>query len=405
MTRTVVRNGVVFDGTGSPPRSADVTFEDGRVVDVGLGLDGDVEIDAAGMAVLPGLFDCHIHAVVSGSDTATMLARPFSYQFYEAARNLSATLDCGITTVRDAAGADLGIRQASIDGLIDGPRMHISISALSQTGGHYDGTMPSGICVTPVLPYPGRPCGIADGPDAVRREVREIIRSGADVIKICASGGVLSPRDKPQHAQFRDDEIAAIVAEANAVDLPVMAHAHATDGVKASVRAGIRSIEHGTFLDSEAIEMMVERGTWLVPTLSAPQAVVASALTGGRFPQSVVDKAKALIARHTESFELAVAAGVKIAMGTDSGVFPHGSNLKELALMAEAGLGAIGALVASTSSAARLMRLDNELGTLETGKRADIVLMAGDALDLHDMRSRIRVVVKDGVTVRRFGVT
>lgn len=399
-TRTLLHHAAIFDGSGSPPLSGDIVVERGTIVAVGQGLDGDESVDATGTTILPGLFDCHTHVVVSGRPMHQMLSRPFSYQFFEAARNLGLTLDCGITTVRDAAGADLGIRTAVDDGLIDGPRMHISITALSQTGGHCDGWQPSGICVTPVPAYPGRPAGIADGPDHLRREVREIIRSGADVIKVCASGGVMSPNDNPQHAQFRDDELQAIVAEADAVELPVMVHAHSAKGIKASLRAGARSIEHGTYLDDEAIEMMLERGAWLVPTLHVVQAVIDAASTGTAFPESTVRKAREIQSRHREAFGRAAAAGVRIAMGTDSGVIPHGSNLRELEAMVAGGLTPAEALVAATSSAAKLLGLGDQLGMIEPGKRADLVLIDGDATDVADLKQRVRAVYKDGVKVR-----
>ncbi|SFJ95126.1 Imidazolonepropionase [Amycolatopsis sacchari] len=400
MVRTVVRNGRVFDGTGSAPAEADVTFEDGRIVEVGSGLDGDVAIDAAGTSVIPGMFDCHVHVTVSGTGVFSTAARPFSYQFYEAARNLSGTLDCGITTVRDACGADLGMVRAIENGLIDGPWMQISITALSQTGGHCDSWLPSGLHLTPLLPHPGRPDGVVDGPDAVRQRAREIIRAGADVLKICTTGGVMSHTDSPEHSQFQDDEIAVVVAEAEAVGLPVMAHAHGAKGIKAAVRAGVRSIEHGIFLDEEAIDLMVERGTWLVPTLAAPRAIVSAGASGAGVSASTLEYAEEIVEIHRDAMTRAVDAGVKIAMGTDSGVFPHGANLSELALMVEGGLSPAGALVAATSSAAALLGVDAELGTLTPGKRADLVLVDGDALEFAELKQRVRAVFKDGVKVR-----
>jgi imidazolonepropionase-like amidohydrolase len=400
VSRTVVRGGLVYEGTESLPAEADVVIEAGRIVDVGIGLDGDEAIDASGMAVLPGLFDCHVHVCSSGPDMMVTLERPFSYQFYVAEQNLAATLDCGITTVRDASGADLGVQQAVESGLVVGPRMQISVSALSQTGGHGDGWMPSGVCVPHGISHPGRPPAIVDGPDEMRQKVRELIRAGADVIKVFTSGGVLSPRDDPRHAHFRDDELDVLVTEATAAGRFVMAHAQATDGIKSAVRAGIRSIEHGIYLDDEAIEMMLERGTWLVPTLSAPRAVVNAAAAGARIPESSVRKAEEVIAAHDDSFKRAVAAGVKIAMGTDSGVGPHGTNLVELDLMVRGGMEPIGALRATTSSAAELLGLDEELGTLAPGKRADLVLLAGDPLDVTDLKARVTGVFKDGLRVR-----
>jgi imidazolonepropionase-like amidohydrolase len=400
VNRVLVRGGRVFDGSGSAPADADVVMEGDRILEIGLGLDGDEAVDGSGMTLLPGFFDCHVHVCTSSLDLMRYIQRPFSYQFYEAARNLSATLDCGITTVRDASGADLGIKQAVADGLIEGPRMQISVTALSQTGGHGDGWMPSGVTVHHAEPHPGRPAGIVDGPEEIRRKVRELVRAGADVIKVFTSGGVLSPNDDPRHGHFRDDELAVLVAEANAAGLGVMAHAQATDGIKAALRAGIRSIEHGIYLDEEAIAMMIERGTWLVPTLVAPKAVIDAANAGAAIPESSVRKARDVMEAHRASFAMAVDAGVKIAMGTDSGVGPHGSNLDELDLMAAGGMAPAAILAATTSSAAALLGLDHDLGTLRPGARADLVMVQGDALSLAGLKGRVAGVWKDGRRVR-----
>ena len=400
MTRTILSGGRVFDGTGSAIADADVLIADGKIVDVGIGLDGDEQVDVDGLTVLPGFFDCHVHVMVSGIDLLRRLQRPFSYQFFQAARNLTATLDCGITTVRDAGGADLGVQQAVDDGLIDGPRMQIAISALSQTGGHGDGWLPSGITTFLMSPHPGRPQGLADGPEEMRKRVREIIRAGANVIKVHTSGGVLSPRDKPQHAQFRPDELAALMAEAAAAGLPVMAHAQATDGIKNALRAGVRSIEHGIYLDDEAIDMMLRAGTWLVPTLVAPHAVLNAASAGSQLPDGVVAKAQDVIAAHASAFERAAAAGVKIAMGTDSGVGPHGSNLDELPLMAAGGMTPAEVLTATTRSAAELLAIGDETGTIMPGKRADLIVLAGDPFDLANLKANIRAVYAAGSKVR-----
>jgi imidazolonepropionase-like amidohydrolase len=400
MTRTVLSGGQVFDGTGSPPATADVVIEEGRIADVGIGLDGDEHVDVSGQTLLPGFFDCHVHVMVSGIDLLRRLQRPFSYQFFQAARNLSATLDCGITTVRDAGGADLGVQRAISDGLVDGPRMQIAISALSQTGGHGDGWLPSGITTFLMPPHPGRPPGLVDGPEEMRKRVREIIRAGANVIKVHTSGGVLSPRDSPKHAQFRPDELAALMAEAEAAGLPVMAHAQATDGIKNALRAGVRSIEHGIYLDDEAIDMMLASGTWLVPTLVAPHAVLNAAGAGSQLPEGVVAKAREVIAAHADAFSRAVAAGVKIAMGTDSGVGPHGTNLDELPLMAAGGMTPAQVLTATTKSAAELLQLAGETGTLRPGMQADIVVIDGDPFDLPNLKASIRAVYAGGQRVR-----
>jgi imidazolonepropionase-like amidohydrolase len=283
--RVVLAGGLVFDGRGTDPAPADVAISDGRIVDVGPDLDGDERVELAGRTLLPGFFDCHTHVVLSHVDHWRLVQQPFSYQFYEAARNLEATLRAGITTARDAGGADLGIKRALADGLIAGPRLHISVRMISQTGGHGDEWFASGAEVSLFVTHPGRPDTIVDGPDEMRRMVRTLVRYGADVIKVATSGGVLSPRDKPTHAHFRPDELEMLVAEATAAGIPVMAHAQAAEGIKNAVRAGIRSIEHGIYLDDEAISLMLERGTWLVPTLVAPVGVVEAAEAGAQIPE------------------------------------------------------------------------------------------------------------------------
>ena len=185
MTRTIFAGARVLDGTGSDPAEADIVVEDGTIVEVGRGLDGDESVDLAGKAVLPGLFDCHTHVVVSSIDTMRLIQTPFSYRFFQAAKNLEATLRVGITTVRDAGGADLGVKEAVANGLVPGPRMHISLSMLSQTGGHGDGWMPFGGSIRALLgEHPGVPAMIVNGPDEMRHKVREMVRKGADVIQV-----------------------------------------------------------------------------------------------------------------------------------------------------------------------------------------------------------------------------
>jgi imidazolonepropionase-like amidohydrolase len=396
MTRTLLRGGRVFDGTGTPPAEADVLVEDGRIVEVGPGLDGDEAVDVSGRHLLPGLFDCHTHVTLSNVNLLGLLQAPFSYRFFQTVQNLAATLRVGITTVRDAAGADAGVKQAVADGLVPGPRLQISVTLLSQTGGHGDGWFRSGQVVSFWPTYPGMPDGLVDGPEAMRRKVRELVRAGADVIKVATSGGVLSPTDDPRHAHFRDDELTALVAEAAAAGRWVMAHAQATDGIKAAVRAGVRSIEHGIYLDDEAIGLMLDRGAWLVPTLVAPRGVLAAAEAGMAIPDAARRKAVEVAEAHADSFRRAVAAGVKVAMGTDSGVTPHGRNLAELELMAKGGMTPAQVLAATTSEAAELLGLSGELGTLEPGRRADVVVVDGDPFELASLGDRIAAVVKDG---------
>ncbi|MGI8999246.1 MAG: amidohydrolase family protein [Candidatus Limnocylindria bacterium] len=399
MTRTLFAGARVLDGTGAEPLEADLVVEDGRIIEIGSGLDGDTRVDLAGKTLLPGLFDCHVHVVVSTIDQTRNLQTPFGYRYFQAMQNLAATLRVGITSVRDAGGADLGIKQAVEDGLILGPRMQISLSMLSQTGGHGDDWTVSGAEV-PFFPrHPGVPDTIVDGTDEMRHKVRQLVRMGADVIKVAVSGGVLSPRDRPTHAHFRQEELDVLVEEANAAGIWVMAHAQAAPGIKNAIRAGIRSIDHGIYLDDEAISLMLEHGTWLVPTLVAPRGVVDAADAGAAIPEASVTKAREVIETHRASFATAVSAGVKVAMGTDSGVTPHGDNLRELGLMVEGGMTPMQAFQATTRSAAELMGVADELGTLEPGKRADVVVVDGDPLDVATLADRIDAVYQDGVRV------
>jgi imidazolonepropionase-like amidohydrolase len=373
-----------------------VAVEDGRIVEVGRGLDGDEAVEVGGRTILPGLFDCHVHVMVTDIDVWRVAQTPFSYRFYQAIGNLRATLDVGITTIRDGGGADLGLKQALEDGLVEGPRMQIALTMISQTGGHSDGWMPSGVRLRLFPQHAGTPDPLVDGPDEMRRKVRELVRMGADVIKVATSGGVMSPRSNPSHAHFRPAELEVLVEEARAAGRSVMAHAQATDGIKNAVRAGIRSIEHGIYLDDEAIALMLEHGTYLVPTLVAAQGVLDAAERGASVSPAVVAKAHEVRDAHQESFRRAVAAGVRVAMGTDSGVTPHGQNLRELALMEQGGMAPADVLVATTRTAAELMGLERELGTVEPGKRADLVLVDGDPFDFDAIDARISEVWKDG---------
>jgi imidazolonepropionase-like amidohydrolase len=397
--RRLFANGAVFDGTGAEPRRADVVVADGRIVDVGTDLDGDEAVDCAGRTILPGLIDSHVHLMIDGLDPSAWLHDPFSLPFYRAIHTMRATLAIGITTVRDAGGADLGLKEAQARGLVTGPRMQISISLLSQTGGHGDPWEASG-CSSPIfVPHPGRPPSIVDGPDEARRKVREMIRAGADVIKIATSGGVVSSRDDPRHGHFRDAEVAVMVEEAAAAGVSVMAHAAGADGIKTAVRNGVRSIEHGIYLDDEAIDLMLARGAWLVPTLIAPRGVLEAAAAGAGLGSHVVEKARMVVDTHRESMRRAVAAGVRIAFGTDTGVTRHGRNLEELALMVECGMTPAAALHAATLSAARLLGMDADLGSVEPGKLADLTIVDGDPFEVDTLAKRVHAVYQGGERV------
>ncbi|HIY67192.1 MAG TPA: amidohydrolase family protein [Candidatus Agrococcus pullicola] len=400
--RTLLQNGRVFDGEALMPEGTEVLLDGERIVSVGRDLrpDGACErVDITGHTLIPGLIDCHTHVVLDGLNPLKQLTDPFSLQFFVAADTLRRTLDLGITTVRDAGGADAGIKRAVEVGLIDGPDMRISVTILSQTGGHADGTTPCGIPNHLLPPHPGRPCSVVDGPEEMRKRVRELQRAGADVIKICTSGGVSSVNDDPKHAQFAADELEMCMREASAGQTPVMAHAQGKPGIIAAIKAGVRSIEHGVFADDECFALMREHDVWLVPTLTAPVALNRMIDAGVPVAETVAVKSREAGLVHAAMIERAVAAGVKIAMGTDSGVFLHGGNLEELQLMRKAGMTPEAVLRASTVTAAELLELDDR-GAIREGLRADLVIVAGDAFDFAELHRRIAGVYKAGRRVR-----
>lgn len=394
--RTVVRGGQMFDGTGAPFTNGDLAIENGRIAEVGNGLEGDAEIDVTGKSVVPGFIDCHVHVGFRDVDFMGALKRPFALKYFETAHNLATTLDTGITTARDAGGASLGIKTAVEQGLVRGPRLRLSLTMISQSGGHGDGWMPSGFDYRLFALDPGIPHSIVDSPDEMRRVVREIIRAGADNIKVATSGGVMSPRSDPTRAHLSPAELDVLVEEANAAGVHVLAHAQATQGIRNAVEAGIHSIEHGIFLDEPTVELMKQKGTWLVPTLMAPRGVLDAADRGISLPEWALRKAEEVVEVHQRSVRMAIAAGVKIAFGTDSPVSPHGTNLGEFLLMQELGMSPLEVLKAATGDAATLVRVIDEVGTLHVGKRADFVVIDGDPLDFTDYRERIVAVYRDG---------
>ncbi len=316
------------------------------------------------------------------------------------------TLDAGITSVRDAGGADVGMKQAVETGVVVGPRMQISTAVLTITGGHVDFWMRSGNEFQLLPAYPGFPDGRCDGVDGVRKTVREVLRAGADVVKICTTGGVMSPTDHPDFTQFSPEEIEVVVREAAyRRGIKVMAHAQGVEGIKNAVRAGVHSIEHGIYLDDEAIELMLEHDTFLVPTLLAPAEVVEKGEEVG-MPAHAIRKAREVIDVHKDSIRRAHEAGAKIAMGTDAGVMPHGTNLRELGLMVDVGMTPMEAIVATTKTAAECLGWQDRVGTVEVGKLADLVIAKTDPLrDIRSLENRdnVEVVMKGGEVVKERG--
>jgi len=407
---SLLRNGTLIDGTGSAPLpDGAVLIKDnrihavGRIDDIHLPDDRISEIDACGGYILPGFIDTHVHLTLQGINIARDMATPFSLRFYKSVEYMRRTVEAGITSVRDAGGADAGMKQAVDEGVVLGPRMQISITPLTITGGHGDFWMRSGNEFHVFPSHPGLPDGRCDGPDGVLVKVREVLRAGAEVIKICATGGVMSPTDHPDFTQFSPEELAVIVREAAyRGGIKVMAHAQGSEGIKNAVRAGVHSIEHGVYLDDEAIELMLEHGTFLVPTMIAPIAVLEDGEEGG-MAEHAVRKARQVVEAQSESFRRAHRAGVKIAMGTDAGVLTHGTNLRELGLMVDAGMTPMEAIVATTRTAAECLGWEDRIGTVEAGKLADLVVTKTDPL--RDIRSlenpdNIVLVIKDGRIVK-----
>ncbi|HEX6923588.1 MAG TPA: amidohydrolase family protein [Bacillales bacterium] len=406
MAYTLIKNGTLIDGNGGQPVSdAAVLIKDNRIEAVGHSAeikqpDQDVNvIDAEGGFILPGLIDTHVHLSMEITNIGKSLATPFSLKFYKAAQYMKRTLDAGITTVRDAGFTDLGTKEAVERGYVPGPRMQISINPLTITGGHGDSWMVSGVDTTS-RSYPGMPSGLCDGPEQVRKKVREMLRAGADIVKVHATGGVMSPTDHPEFTQFSQQELEIMVEEASfRRGAKVMAHAQGAEGIKNAVRAGIHSIEHGIYLDDEAIELMLQNGTYLVPTLLAPVGVLEAAENSDDMPEHAIQKAREVVDIHRESIARAYKAGVRIAMGTDAGVMPHGTNLRELGLMCDIGMTPMESVVATTKTAAECMGWEDKLGTLEAGKLADVVITKGDPLaDVRSLEQRdnITAVLKNG---------
>jgi imidazolonepropionase-like amidohydrolase len=402
-----ITNGTIIDGRGGDPVTGmTLLIENERIT----ALDrqdqvtiprGTTVIDAMGGSILPGLIDTHVHFTLEYPDILRGLLTPPSLRLLQTIPRMRATLEAGVTTVRDAAGSPAGLKMAVERGIIAGPRMQVAVSLISQTGGHGDGFYPCcvdiGFFGTNFLDVPK---GVADGIEEVRKAVREVLRAGADWIKLATSGGVLSAADAPTSSQLTLEEIATAVYEAAAQEKPCMAHAQGTQGIKNALLAGVVSIEHGIYLTDELIDLMLQKDAYLVPTLAAPLAVIKfSQDHPDLLPAVMALKALSVVEAHQKSFRKAVEAGVKIAMGTDSGVGRHGENGQELQLMVENGMTPMQAILASTSQAARLLHLEKNLGTLEVGKLADVIVVEGDVLsDISKIANpaNVKLVLKAG---------
>lgn len=383
-----VLNARLIDGVSRDARAdVDLEIRAGRIVRVAKDMQpapGAQVYDLGGQTVLPGLIDSHVHltGAPAGGHARSVYRRITESTADQALRSVThakATLAAGFTTVRNVGGgpADRSLRDAINAGYVPGPRMLIAHHSIGITGGHCDGSTEYHSELAAHAPDPTQ--GVADGVDEVRRAVRHQVKLGADVIKICATGGVMSQGRASQAAQLNDEELQTVVEEARRSGVKVAAHAHGNAGIRAAVAAGVDSIEHGTFLDAAVARMMARRGTVLVPTMYVGQWVLAQA-DAGRLSPVTARKAREVAPRMRTSFQLALKHGVPIAFGTDAGVFMHGENAKEFQLMVEAGMTPMQAIVSATSKAAELLGIDDEVGRLAVGYAADLVVVEGDPL-------------------------
>ena len=361
-------------------------------------------IDLGDATLLPGFMDAHTHLRGGAvGDSASRQLVPLTTTLAERALAsvpvARVTLRAGFTTVRDLGGAqflNIGLRDAINKGYIEGPRMLTVASALGTTGGHCDGTngyVPN--VLSPALENPA----VANGADGMRAAVRWNVKYGADVIKVCATGGVMSLNDDVDSPQLTQDEMNALVDQAHTMGRKAAAHAHGAEGAKRAIRAGIDSIEHGSFLDDEALKLMIEKRTWYVPTLMAVEGV-REAIPKGRLDPRVVKKARRAMDSIDYTVKRAIAMGVRIAFGTDAGVYPHGRNAGEFKLLVDRGMKPVEALKAATSYDAELLGISDRLGTLSPGKLADIVAVPGDPVADIQQTEKVFFVMKEGVIYR-----
>lgn len=349
-------------------------------------------VDLGNAAVLPGLIDCHVHLTLKPSSFGyELLGISEARQTLTGAANAVRTLSAGFTTVRNVGAwgfTDVALRDAINEGEISGPRMQVSGWPLSITGGHFDNNL---------MPWEAHATfpSVSDGPDAVRHMVREDIKYGADVIKFMASGGVLSRGDDPQVSQYTQEEMKAIVDEAHRLGRRVAVHAHGAQAILWATEAGVNSIEHGSYIDDAGIAAMKQRGTYLVPTLFIGDFLLQN-LAALHMPEFLAVKARQVLPAAKQHVARAIQAGIKVAFGTDAGVYPHGLNAKEFSSLVSAGMTPLGAIQAATVNAADLMGWSDRVGTLQAGKFADIIAVDGDPLQDVRTLENVRFVMKGG---------
>jgi len=381
-----------------------VLVDGNRIAAVGKSVDAPNDAQRIQLGTcLPGLMDMHVHLDMEMSPDAYIRrfqANPTDYALM-AAHFAGKSLQAGFTTVRnpgDSSNSTIALRNAIDEGIAIGPRIYSAGKALATTGGHAD---PTNGYRHDLMGSPGPEDGVLNGVESAREAVRQRYKDGADFIKITATGGVLSLAKSGQNPQFTEEELQAVIETATDYGMHVAAHAHGTEGMKRAVRAGVKSIEHGTFMDDETISLMKKMGTYYVPTILAGRYVADKSKIDGFFPEVVRPKAAKVGPQIQQTFEKAYKAGVTIAFGTDCGVSPHGSNAMEFVYMVESGMPEMEAIQSATVSASKLLNAENELGSISAGKLADIVAVDGNPLEDISLLTNIDFVMKDGVVYRQ----
>lgn len=405
---TLIHAGRLIDGTSNnPQQNVTIRIDGNEIVAIERGFsqasEGDTVVDMRHATVMPGFIDMHTHI------TSQLEPGSYMHRFtlneadiaYRGQHFANITLQAGFTTVRDLGdsfGVSIALRNAINNGLVDGPRIFTSGKSLATTGGHAD---PTNGYRRGLVDTPSPADGVLNGPYEARQAVRARYQEGANVIKLTATGGVLSLADSGDNPQFMDDELAAIVAAARDYGMKVAVHAHGKDGMVRAIKAGVDSIEHGTYMDDEVFALMKEYGTYYVPTITAGKSVAERAEIEGYFPAQVRPKARAIGPLIQNTFSRAYAAGVKIAFGTDASVYDHGENAREFVYMVEAGMPPIEAIRSATYHASILLGQADRLGTIEVGKLADIVAVEGNPLDNIALLHDIHFVMKDGIIYKQ----